>query len=154
MNFKCELTEIDYQDKALIKALDTISHDILYTVQITTDEMEDMVNKYLIEELGIDLEESEMTLSLTDKELTYVNLFEAAVNINILLKHYGNNIIYSPSSPNADYYRINDMVFVKKMCKFSLVERNQNVYEIKFNQADEFVGTWFYKYLQQNKEEF
>lgn len=153
MNFKCELTEIDYQDQNLIKALDTISDDILYTVEITTDEMEEIVNKFLIDNLGIDLEASEMTLSLTDKELTFSNLFEAAVNINILIKYYGSNIVYPPERQNQGYYKINDMVFVKKMCKFGLVNRNHNTYEIKFNQSDEFVCTWFYHYLTQNKEE-
>lgn len=154
MNFKVELDNIDYTDSSLIVALDNISNNVMYKITMSNEEMENAIEQYLIEKLNIDLESSDMRLSLKEERLYYNNVFEASVIIDEIIKHFGCvSIRLGGSGVTQDYYTIDPLICIRKMAKFSIIKKYQNEYELYFDQANEFASTWIYKYIKSLKED-
>ena len=148
MDFKVEMNDIDYNDDKLIRALENISNSIEYKLEFSCEEIEDMIARYLKDELEVDLEISGMYVDVKECRLYYENIFEAAVVINQMVNHFGTSAICTGgSSETLDYYKFNVQTFIRKMCKFGYVELKNNYVTISFNQADEFTNTWIYKYI-------
>lgn len=146
MKFKCELNDIDYSDKILLKALENISKDITYEFELSTSELEEIINAYLLQELNINLEESDIRLDLWTCELSYDNESEAKAVKEDLREHFGKSCI-------SDNYTINPERMMRKIFKLATCERYMNMCVIQYYGADDFSNTWAYKYIQKQREE-
>ena len=149
MNFKVELDNIDYADKKLIKALDVISDSVTYKIEITDEEITDILDAYFKEVLDIDLVASNMYIDLDEDRLCYDNIFEASIIVNQLLNHFSTgSVSVGGETETYDYYNIDVCIFMRKLAKFALIQRCKDKIILYFDQADEFTNTWIYKYLQ------
>ena len=154
MDFKVELSNIDYSDERLIRALSNISEDTKYKIVMSIDEIAEIIEHYIFEKLEIDLSVSDMYLKLDEARLYYDNIFEATMITNLLLSHFGNSAVYPGGSGELqDYYNINTMIFIRKIAKFALIESYEGGYILYFDQVDEFTQTWIYKYMKEKKED-
>ena len=154
MDFKVELNNIDYSDNKLIKALDVLSDSIEYKVEMSYEEIDDMASEYLLKELDIYLDVSNMYVESHEGRLYYDNIFEASIITNQMLQHFGNSLIHPGGASELQYYyEFNPVVFIKKLSKFGYIENDGYKISITFNQADEFTNTWIYKYIQNKKGE-
>lgn len=150
MNFKCEINNINYKDKNLIKALDNISETVEYELRFELNEIDHMIHTYFKKNLGIDLEESEMSMDLFKEEIYYNNTSEADAIFNTIQMHFGSNSIFYKSD---NIFSIKSLVLIRKMARFAIIDRDCSSYVFTFDQANEFTNTWIYKYIQNKGED-
>lgn len=153
MDFKVELSNVDYSDKKLISALENISEDVSYMVEITYDEAHDVIEKYLMDKLDIDLDASNMHINTRDKKLYYDDIFEASIITNIMINHFGISAI-TPGGSGVlrDYYNIDVNVILRKIVKLGYTDEIDVGYNFSFDYADDLMESWVYKYLTNKGE--
>ena len=153
MKFNVDLLDTDYKDEKLLRAFDNISANTKYRLILTNDEMKEVVEHYLIEVLDINLEDSNMRLDFDTNKLYYEDDYESIVIFKKLLKHYGKGAV-SARTEFDDSYIINPLIFIRKMTKFALIKQTiADGFILYFDQADELMNTWIYKYLKNKEEE-
>ena len=153
MKFNVDLLDTDYRDENLLRAFDNISANTKYRLILTNDEMKEVVERYLIEVLDINLEDSNMRLDFDTNKLYYEDDYESIVIFKKLLKHYGKGVV-SARTEFDDSYIVNPLIFIRKMTKFGLIKQTiADGFILYFDQADELMNTWIYKYLKNKEEE-
>ena len=153
MKFNVDLLDTDYRDEKLLRAFDNISANTKYRLILTNDEMKEAIEDYFIDILHINLEDSNMRLDLDTNKLYYENVYESIIIFKKIVKHYGKGAVSSRTEFD-DYYIINPLIFVRKMTRFALIKQTvADGFILYFDQADELISAWIYKYLKNKEEE-
>lgn len=153
MNFNVDLLDTDYRDENLLRAFDNISANTKYRLILTNDEMREAVEEYLLEILDINLEDSNMRLDFDTNKLYYEDVYESIVIFKKIVNHYGKGAV-SARTEFDDYYIVNPLIFIRKMSRFALIKQTvADGFILYFDQADELISAWIYKYLKNKEEE-
>ena len=123
------------------------------SISLNAAAYEDNEDTDKIEILDINLEDSNMRLDFDTNKLYYEDVYESIVIFKKIVNHYGKGAI-SARTEFDDYYIVNPLVFVRKMTKFALIKQTiADGFILYFDQADELMNTWIYKYLKNKEEE-
>lgn len=149
MDFKVELKDIDYTDKKLITSLEGISKYSEFSMSFSIEELDELINTYLIDKVDVNLDISNMYFDLKKERLYYDNIFEAAMVTNMMIHHFGSSCI-SPGGTGElqDYYNLNLSPIIRKIIGMGgyHVESEMGLM-ISYDYADDFLQSWIYKYL-------